>query len=77
MIFKGMSELIDKNEYRMKAWDRKKKYCDVNGQTFVGVGQLEWEILEALERIYCIHGNLPYVKVTEEGDASKTRKEGC
>ena len=77
MIFKGMSELIDKNEYRMKAWDRKKKYCDVNGQTFVGVGQLEWEILEALERIYCIHGNLPYVKVTEEGDASKTRKEAA
>lgn len=75
MIFKGMPELSDINDYRNKAMNRKMRYCEENGIAFKGVGQLEFEIIEALERIYERHGDLPYVMVKEEGDASILRQQ--
>ena len=74
MIFKGMPELLDISKYREKALHRKMHYCEENGRVFKGVGQIEFEIGEVLERVYEMHPEYPYVMVKEEGDGSAERQ---
>ena len=75
MIFRGMPELTDINDYRNNAMQRKRRYCEENEIRFTGVNQLEFEIREALERVYEMHPSFPYVNVEESGDASAARRQ--
>ena len=50
------------------------QYCEEIEQVFKGVGQIEYEIGEALERVYEMHPEYPYVMVKEEGDCSAERQ---
>lgn len=74
MIFPGYYELTDINNYRNKAlrrkWDFYKKYYP---EKSCGIHQLEYEILECIERIRELEV-LPFIDVVEEGDISEARR---
>lgn len=75
MILKGMPELIDIGKFREKVLCGKMQYCEENDLVFKGVGQIELEIGEVLERVYEKHPDYPYVLVREEGDSSAERQK--
>ena len=59
MIFPGYLELKDINQYRKNAFQRKITYYNNNKMKCTGVQSLEFEILEAIERIRSINSNIP------------------
>lgn len=73
MIFPGYLELKDINQYRKNAFQRKITYYNNNKMKCTGVQSLEFEILEAIERIRSINCNIPYVEVIEMGKCDLAR----
>lgn len=73
MIFPGYLELKDINQYRKNAFQRKITYYNNNKMKCTGVQPLEFEILEAIERIRSFNSNIPYVEVIEMGKCDLAR----
>lgn len=74
MIFPGYLELRDINDYRDKAMRRKLCYYEKNyPDRQFGVHQLEFDVLECIERVREFE-ELPFIDVVEIGDISKARK---
>lgn len=74
MIFQGYLELIDINMYRRRSLDRKMKYYrNSMPEKVFYIKQLEWEILECIERVRESQ-ELPFIDVIEVGDASEIRR---